>query len=185
MVLLNQENFCRAFSKFVGQSCTCSTEDCTSMRWKPASFLCFCLIASCCRMKCIPYHSNLTFHAYTGTLWTVFYSAPASQSFGSAWCVYQDLPCVGRVTCLVFNDIWPLSSRVQHFSPSAAGLQSFTADLPHLLESADYWGTDTFGFPCRGLNMSEFVCDPRAGSYVYDLIAVSNHYGAMGVGHCE
>ncbi|XP_009991770.1 PREDICTED: ubiquitin carboxyl-terminal hydrolase 4 [Chaetura pelagica] len=38
-------------------------------------------------------------------------------------------------------------------------------------------------FPVRGLNMSEFVCDPRAGSYVYDLIAVSNHYGAMGVGH--
>lgn len=33
--------------------------------------------------------------------------------------------------------------------------------------------------------MSEFVCDPRGGSYVYDLIAVSNHYGAMGVGHCE
>ncbi|XP_074952299.1 ubiquitin carboxyl-terminal hydrolase 4 isoform X2 [Phalacrocorax aristotelis] len=38
-------------------------------------------------------------------------------------------------------------------------------------------------FPIRGLNMSEFVCDPGAGSYVYDLIAVSNHYGAMGVGH--
>ncbi|XP_061218318.1 ubiquitin carboxyl-terminal hydrolase 4 isoform X3 [Neopsephotus bourkii] len=38
-------------------------------------------------------------------------------------------------------------------------------------------------FPIRGLNMSEFVCDPRAGSYIYDLIAVSNHYGAMGVGH--
>ncbi|NXY45788.1 UBP4 hydrolase, partial [Ceuthmochares aereus] len=38
-------------------------------------------------------------------------------------------------------------------------------------------------FPIRELNMSEFVCDPKAGSYVYDLIAVSNHYGAMGVGH--
>ncbi|XP_054022957.1 ubiquitin carboxyl-terminal hydrolase 4 [Dryobates pubescens] len=38
-------------------------------------------------------------------------------------------------------------------------------------------------FPIRGLNMSEFVCDPRAGSYVYDLIAVSNHYGGMGGGH--
>ncbi|NWV01188.1 UBP4 hydrolase, partial [Upupa epops] len=38
-------------------------------------------------------------------------------------------------------------------------------------------------FPIRGLNMSEFVCNPKAGSYVYDLIAVSNHYGAMGVGH--
>lgn len=33
--------------------------------------------------------------------------------------------------------------------------------------------------------MSEFVCDPSARPYVYDLIAVSNHYGAMGVGHCK
>lgn len=31
--------------------------------------------------------------------------------------------------------------------------------------------------------MSEFVCDLSARPYVYDLIAVSNHYGAMGVGH--
>lgn len=33
--------------------------------------------------------------------------------------------------------------------------------------------------------MSEFVCDPKAGPYVYDLIAVSNHYGGMGGGHCK
>ncbi|XP_004625148.1 ubiquitin carboxyl-terminal hydrolase 4 isoform X2 [Octodon degus] len=38
-------------------------------------------------------------------------------------------------------------------------------------------------FPVRALNMSEFVCDPSARPYMYDLIAVSNHYGAMGVGH--
>ncbi|XP_004451955.1 ubiquitin carboxyl-terminal hydrolase 4 isoform X2 [Dasypus novemcinctus] len=38
-------------------------------------------------------------------------------------------------------------------------------------------------FPIRALNMSEFVCDLTARPYVYDLIAVSNHYGAMGVGH--
>lgn len=38
-------------------------------------------------------------------------------------------------------------------------------------------------FPIRGLNMSEFVCDRSARPYVYDLVAVSNHYGAMGVGH--
>nr|XP_048280118.1 ubiquitin carboxyl-terminal hydrolase 4 isoform X3 [Myodes glareolus] len=38
-------------------------------------------------------------------------------------------------------------------------------------------------FPVRSLNMSEFVCDRSARPYVYDLIAVSNHYGAMGVGH--
>uniref|UniRef100_A0A667YG41 Ubiquitin carboxyl-terminal hydrolase n=1 Tax=Myripristis murdjan TaxID=586833 RepID=A0A667YG41_9TELE len=38
-------------------------------------------------------------------------------------------------------------------------------------------------FPIRDLNMSEFVCDPKAGPYIYDLIAVSNHYGGMGGGH--
>lgn len=38
-------------------------------------------------------------------------------------------------------------------------------------------------FPVRDLTMSEFVCDPKAGPYVYDLIAVSNHYGGMGGGH--
>ncbi|XP_061473738.1 ubiquitin carboxyl-terminal hydrolase 4 isoform X2 [Rhineura floridana] len=38
-------------------------------------------------------------------------------------------------------------------------------------------------FPIRDLNMSEFVCDPAASPYMYDLIAVSNHYGGMGVGH--
>lgn len=37
----------------------------------------------------------------------------------------------------------------------------------------------------RDLNMSEFVCDPKAGPYMYDLIAVSNHYGGMGGGHCK
>lgn len=37
----------------------------------------------------------------------------------------------------------------------------------------------------RNLDMSEFVCDPKAGPYVYDLVAVSNHYGGMGGGHCE
>lgn len=38
-------------------------------------------------------------------------------------------------------------------------------------------------FPIKDLNMSEFVCDPKAGPYIYDLIAVSNHYGGMGGGH--
>ncbi|XP_006630766.2 ubiquitin carboxyl-terminal hydrolase 4 [Lepisosteus oculatus] len=38
-------------------------------------------------------------------------------------------------------------------------------------------------FPISDLNMSEFVCDPKAGPYIYDLIAVSNHYGGMGGGH--
>ncbi|XP_068109005.1 ubiquitin carboxyl-terminal hydrolase 4 [Hyperolius riggenbachi] len=38
-------------------------------------------------------------------------------------------------------------------------------------------------FPISDLKMSEFVCDPMAGPYVYDLVAVSNHYGGMGGGH--
>lgn len=40
-------------------------------------------------------------------------------------------------------------------------------------------------FLLRDLNMSEFVCDPKADPYIYDLVAVSNHYGGMGGGHCE
>ncbi|PIO29180.1 hypothetical protein AB205_0167320 [Aquarana catesbeiana] len=35
----------------------------------------------------------------------------------------------------------------------------------------------------RNLIMSEFVCDPTADPYIYDLVAVSNHYGGMGGGH--
>ncbi|XP_069500295.1 ubiquitin carboxyl-terminal hydrolase 4 isoform X2 [Ambystoma mexicanum] len=38
-------------------------------------------------------------------------------------------------------------------------------------------------FPISNLQMSSFVSDPKAGPYVYDLIAVSNHYGGMGGGH--
>ncbi|XP_048874257.1 ubiquitin carboxyl-terminal hydrolase 4-like isoform X2 [Brienomyrus brachyistius] len=38
-------------------------------------------------------------------------------------------------------------------------------------------------FPIRNLNMSEFVCNPKAGRHVYDLFAVSNHYGGLGGGH--
>lgn len=37
----------------------------------------------------------------------------------------------------------------------------------------------------RDLNISEFVCDPKAEPYIYDLVAVSNHYGGMGGGHCK
>jgi hypothetical protein len=32
--------------------------------------------------------------------------------------------------------------------------------------------------------MSPYVINPNHGQAVYDLIAVSNHYGGMGGGHC-
>uniref|UniRef100_A0A8C5HZ73 Ubiquitin carboxyl-terminal hydrolase n=1 Tax=Gouania willdenowi TaxID=441366 RepID=A0A8C5HZ73_GOUWI len=38
-------------------------------------------------------------------------------------------------------------------------------------------------FPLRDLDMSEFLINPNAGPCLYDLIAVSNHYGGMGGGH--
>lgn len=38
---------------------------------------------------------------------------------------------------------------------------------------------------CRDLDMSEFLINPNAGPCRYDLIAVSNHYGGMGGGHCK
>uniref|UniRef100_A0A674DNA4 Ubiquitin carboxyl-terminal hydrolase 15 n=1 Tax=Salmo trutta TaxID=8032 RepID=A0A674DNA4_SALTR len=40
-------------------------------------------------------------------------------------------------------------------------------------------------FPLGDMEMSEFLIDPNAGPCRYDLIAVSNHYGGMGGGHCN
>lgn len=37
----------------------------------------------------------------------------------------------------------------------------------------------------RSLDMSPYVINPNHGQAVYDLIAVSNHYGGMGGGHCK
>jgi len=36
-----------------------------------------------------------------------------------------------------------------------------------------------------GLDMSRFVIKPQYPKAVYDLIAVSNHYGGLGGGHCK
>nr|XP_061815786.1 ubiquitin carboxyl-terminal hydrolase 15-like isoform X2 [Nerophis lumbriciformis] len=38
-------------------------------------------------------------------------------------------------------------------------------------------------FPLSNLDMSEFLINPNSGPCLYDLIAVSNHYGGMGGGH--
>jgi len=38
-------------------------------------------------------------------------------------------------------------------------------------------------FPIEGLDMTPFVIAPGHGKSVYDLLAVSNHYGGMGGGH--
>uniref|UniRef100_A0A0K2U5A0 Ubiquitin carboxyl-terminal hydrolase n=1 Tax=Lepeophtheirus salmonis TaxID=72036 RepID=A0A0K2U5A0_LEPSM len=38
-------------------------------------------------------------------------------------------------------------------------------------------------FPINGLDMSPYIINPNYGPAVYDLIAVSNHYGGMGGGH--
>jgi ubiquitin carboxyl-terminal hydrolase 4/11/15 len=49
-----------------------------------------------------------------------------------------------------------------------------------------YWRDklDTFiDYPVRGLDMSRFVIKPGHRAAVYDLIAVSNHYGGLGGGH--
>ncbi|CAJ0938811.1 unnamed protein product [Ranitomeya imitator] len=39
-------------------------------------------------------------------------------------------------------------------------------------------------FPVSDLDMSKFLINPNAGPSCYNLIAVSNHYGGMGGGHC-
>uniref|UniRef100_A0A8C4R5Z6 ubiquitinyl hydrolase 1 n=1 Tax=Eptatretus burgeri TaxID=7764 RepID=A0A8C4R5Z6_EPTBU len=38
-------------------------------------------------------------------------------------------------------------------------------------------------FSIRDLDMHEFLAGPKMNSCVYDLIAVSNHYGGLGGGH--
>jgi len=38
-------------------------------------------------------------------------------------------------------------------------------------------------FPFEGLDVKEFVVNPKETNTVYDLYAVSNHYGGMGGGH--
>jgi len=40
-------------------------------------------------------------------------------------------------------------------------------------------------FPTQNLDMTSYVIDSNHGPAVYDLIAVSNHSGQMGSGHCK
>lgn len=43
---------------------------------------------------------------------------------------------------------------------------------------------DLIGFPVEGLNMSPYVINkPGQSKVMYDLYAVSNHFGSMGGGH--
>ena len=38
-------------------------------------------------------------------------------------------------------------------------------------------------FPINGLNMAPFLIDKKQKKVIYDLYAVSNHFGGMGGGH--
>ncbi|CAD8046029.1 unnamed protein product [Paramecium sonneborni] len=38
-------------------------------------------------------------------------------------------------------------------------------------------------FPVENLNIEQFILEKESQSYIYDLFAVSNHYGGMGGGH--
>ena len=40
-------------------------------------------------------------------------------------------------------------------------------------------------FPTTNLNMGPYIINKNHGKAIYDLIAVSNHYGVMGGGHCK
>ena len=37
----------------------------------------------------------------------------------------------------------------------------------------------------HGLDMQPYIINKNHGEAVYDLLAVSNHYGGMGGGHCK
>ncbi len=40
-------------------------------------------------------------------------------------------------------------------------------------------------FPLEDLDMSPYIINSNHGPAIYDLVAVSNHYGGMGGGHCK
>ena len=40
-------------------------------------------------------------------------------------------------------------------------------------------------FPVKNLDMSPYIINPNHGKAIYDLVAVSNHFGGMGGGHCK
>ena len=40
-------------------------------------------------------------------------------------------------------------------------------------------------FPISELDMGPYIINKNHGKAIYDLIAVSNHYGGMGGGHCK
>lgn len=40
-------------------------------------------------------------------------------------------------------------------------------------------------FPITNLDMGPYIINKNHGKAIYDLIAVSNHYGGMGGGHCK
>ena len=40
-------------------------------------------------------------------------------------------------------------------------------------------------FPTRGLDMGPYIINKNHGKAIYDLTAISNHYGVMGGGHCK
>ena len=40
-------------------------------------------------------------------------------------------------------------------------------------------------FPIHGLDMAPYIINKTHGEAIYDLLAVSNHYGGMGGGHCK
>ena len=37
----------------------------------------------------------------------------------------------------------------------------------------------------RGLKLTDYILDDRHKNATYDLIAVSNHFGGLGGGHCK
>jgi len=42
---------------------------------------------------------------------------------------------------------------------------------------------DFINFPVTGLDMSPYVCQEDSGECIYDLYAVSNHFGSLNGGH--
>lgn len=99
------------------------------------------------------------------------------------WC------CHGNIRWLDFT-LYYFSSTLIFFFSLQSGLDALNYLQPFtmLYQGSCYKTYSNFKpilFTCRDLDMSEFLINPNAGPCRYDLIAVSNHYGGMGGGHCK
>ncbi|XP_059091834.1 ubiquitin carboxyl-terminal hydrolase 4-like [Tigriopus californicus] len=151
---------------------------------------------------------SLTSKTYLSLDWNkyakeMFYNEKASEEFNQDDSFdakpTQKKQHVKLEECLeLYTSVEKLGANDAWYCPSCKAHQQATKkfdlwSLPGLLVISlkrfsynRYWRDklDTFvEFPTKGLEMSKYVINKNHGKAIYDLLAVSNHYGGMGGGH--